>query len=200
MTIGVIGGTFDPIHIGHLIMAEQAWTKLGLDSVLFVPAGQPWFKANNVITVATHRLEMLRLAISANPHFKLCTVEVERPGPSYTIDTMMELRDGQGINFPYFILGMDSIVGLPLWKEPEKLLQMCHLVVAPRSGLSKVEKLKALEESVHGLIENVTQLDMPVIDISSSDIRRCVASGESIRYLVPAGVEQYIVDHSLYLP
>jgi nicotinate-nucleotide adenylyltransferase len=199
MTIGIIGGTFDPIHVGHLVAAEQAWTKLGLDSVLFIPAGQPWFKANNGITVATHRLEMLRLAIYSNPHFKLCTVELERPGPSYTIDTMIELRDRQGIHCPYFIIGMDSILGLPLWKEPEKLLQMCRFVVLPRSDLSKVEKLRTLEESVHGLIANVMYLDMPDIAISSSDIRKRIANRESIKYLVPAEVEQYIVDHRLYL-
>ena len=200
MTIGIIGGTFDPIHIGHLIAAEHAWTKLGLDRVLFMPAGQPWFKANNGITTATHRLAMLQLAISSNPHFELCTVEVERPGPSYTIDTMVEFRDKWGIQYPYFILGMDSIAGLPLWKEPDKLLQMCRLVVVPRSGLDTCEALKTLGEAIHGSIDNVRHLDMPVMDVSSSEIRRRIACGESIKYLVPDAVEQYIVEHRLYLP
>jgi nicotinate-nucleotide adenylyltransferase len=113
---------------------------------------------------------------------------------------MMEFRDKQGIKYPYFILGMDSIIGLPLWKEPDKLLKMCRLVVVPRSGLNQEEALKTLGEAVHGTIDNVRHLDMPVMDVSSSDIRRRIACGESIRYLVPDNVEQYIVEHRLYLP
>jgi nicotinate-nucleotide adenylyltransferase len=198
MTTGIIGGTFDPIHTGHLIAAEQARTRLGLTEVLFVPAGQPWFKANNEITATNHRMEMVRLAISSNPSFKLCTVEIGRTGPSYTIDTMVELRDRQGISNPYFILGGDSLKGFPLWKEPVKLLQMCRLVVVSRSGSFKID-LSSLEAAVPGLVDNVTLLEMPIIDISSSNIRSRITQGESIRYLVPAEVRQYIIEHRLYL-
>ena len=198
MTTGIIGGTFDPIHIGHLIAAEQAQTKLGLTKVLFMPAGQPWFKANNGITSAQHRVEMVRLAISSNPSFKLCTVETGRTGPSYTIDTMVELSDKQGVDNPYFIIGSDSLEGFPLWKEPVKLLQMCRLVVVSRSGSMQID-LSSLEAAVPGLLDNITLLDMPIINISSSDIRGRMAQGESIRYLVPAEVWQYIVKHRLYL-
>lgn len=197
MTIGIIGGTFDPIHIGHLIAAEQARTKLELTEVLFMPAGQPWFKANNGITSAYHREEMVRLAISSNPNFKLCTVEIGRTGPSYTIDTMVELHDRQEVDNPYFILGSDSIEGFPLWKEPAKLLQICRLVVVSRSG-SQMD-LSSLEAAVPGLLDNVTLLEMPVIDISSSNIRRRIAQGVSFRYLVPVEVQQYIIKNRLYL-
>lgn len=198
MTTGIIGGTFDPIHIGHLIAAEQARTKLRLTEVLFMPAGQPWFKANNGITAAYHRVEMVRLAISSNPSFKICTVEIGRTGPSYTIDTMTELRDRQGVGNPYFIIGSDSLEGFPLWKEPVKLLQTCRLIVVSRSGSMQMD-LSSLEAIVPGLLDNVTLLEMPIIDISSSDIRRRIAQGESIRYLVPVEVQQYIVKHRLYL-
>jgi len=198
MTTGIIGGTFDPIHIGHLIAAEQARTRLGLTEILFVPAGQPWFKANNGITSPYHRVEMVRLAISSNPSFKLCTVEIGRTGPSYTIDTMTELRDRQGVDNPYFIIGSDSLEGFPLWKEPVKLLQLCRLVVVSRSE-SMQRDLTSLEAVVPGILDNVTLLEMPLIDISSSDIRRRIVQGESIRYLVPVEVQQYIVKHRLYL-
>ena len=198
MTTGIIGGTFDPIHTGHLIAAEQARTRLGLTEVLFVPAGQPWFKANNGITAANHRVEMVRLAISSNPSFKLCTVEIRRTGPSYTIDTMAELCDRQGIDNPYFIIGGDSLKGFPLWKEPVKLLQMCRLVVVSRLGSLQID-LSSLESAVPGLVDNITLLEMPIIDISSSDIRSRITQGESIRYLVPAEVQQYITENRLYL-
>jgi len=134
MNIGILGGTFDPIHIGHLILAVEARVQLRLDEVLFVPAGQPWLKVERNITPAFHRVEMVRRAIASNPYFKLCTLEVERPGPSYTVDTLMALRDMQGAeaNF-FFILGRDTLADLPSWKEPNRLLQICHLVVAPRS-------------------------------------------------------------------
>ena len=198
MTIAIIGGTFDPIHIGHLIAAEQARIKLGIKDVLFMPAGQPWFKANNGITSAYHRIEMVRLAISSNPNFKLCTAETGRTGPSFTIDTMEELKKEQGIVNPYFFIGSDILNGFPLWKEPVKLLKACRLVVISRSGSLQMD-LSCIEADVPGLLDNIQLLDMPVIEISSSDIRRKKASGESIRYLVPAKVQQYIVEHMLYL-
>jgi len=198
MTTGIIGGTFDPVHIGHLIAAEYARVKLGLTEVLFMPAGKPWFKANKKITSAEHRVEMVRLAISTNPYFKLCTIETERIGPSFTIDTMTELADKKEIVNPYFIIGSDSLEGYPFWKEPVKLLKLCQLVVVSRSGSTLID-LSSLEVVVPGLLDNITSLDMPVIDISSSGIRRKIAQKESICYLVPAEVQQYIVKYMLYL-
>ena len=196
MNIGVLGGTFDPIHIGHLVVAEEARIKFGLREVLFVPAGQPWLKLGRNITLAVHRVEMVRRAIADNPHFKLCTLEVERPGPSYTVDTLTMLRKQLGSEASlFFILGRDTLAELPLWKEPEKLVQLCRLVVVPRLGS---KDLKHLETAIPGLLDKVIQLDMPVIGISSSGIRQRIAQGLSIRYLVPAEVEKYITEQKIY--
>ena len=196
MNIGVLGGTFDPVHIGHLVVAEEARLKLGFREVLFVPAGQPWLKLDRNITVAVHRVEMVRRAIADNPHFTLCTLEVKRPGPSYTVDTLRMLREqlGDEASF-FFILGRDTLAELPSWKEPKKLVQLCRLVVAPRLGS---KDLKHLETSIPGLLDKVIQLDMPVIGISSSGIRQRIAQGLSVRYLVPAEVEKYITEQKIY--
>lgn len=199
MNIGVLGGTFDPIHLGHLLIAEEARVELGLSEVLFVPAGQPWLKVNRSITPAVHRLEMVRRAIATNPSFKLCTLEVERSGPSYAVDTMVTLQRQLGSQSRFFfILGCDTLAELPLWKEPDRLVQMCRLVAAPRLGSSALD-LKSLEEAIPGLLDQVIQLDMPVIEISSSQIRERIAQGLPIRYLVPDEVEKYIVAQKLYL-
>jgi len=196
VNIGVLGGTFDPIHIGHLVVAEEARIKVGFNEVLFVPAGQPWRKLDRNITPAAHRVEMVRRAIADNPHFKLCTLEVEHPGPSYTVDTLVELREQLGAQANlFFILGRDSLAELPLWKEPKKLVQLCRLVVAPRLGS---KDLKHLETSIPGLLDQVIQLDMPVIGISSAETRQRIAQGLSIRYLVPTEVEKYITEQKIY--
>ena len=196
MNIGVLGGTFDPIHIGHLVVAEEARIKLGFSEVLFVPAGQPWRKLDRNITPAVHRVKMVRRAIADNPHFKLCTLEVERAGPSYTVDTLTMLKKQLGSEASlFFILGRDTLSGLPLWKEPEKVVQLCRLVVAPRLGS---KDLKHLEKAIPGLLDKVIQLDMPVIGISSSGIRQRIAQGLSIRYLMPAEVEKYVTGHKIY--
>lgn len=197
MNIGVLGGTFDPIHIGHLIIAEEARIKLGLTEILFVPTGQPWLKIDHAISPAAHRVEMVRRAIANNAYFKLCTLEVERPGPSYTVDTIASLQDELGAQSFFFILGQDSFAELPLWKEPGKLVQLCQLVVVPRLGLS-LPNLGSLASSVPGLGDKVTELDTPIIGISSSEIRQRVAQGLSIRYLVPGAVEKYIAEQKLY--
>ena len=204
MNTGVLGGTFDPIHIGHLLVAEEARIRLGFQEVLFVPAGQPVLKPDPNITPAIHRVEMVRRAIAGNPHFKLCNLEVERPGPSYTVDTLTTLRKQLGGEARlFFILGRDTLADLPLWKEPEKLIQLCQLVVAPRPVLSEAqgsgsEDLRHLETSLPELPGNVIQLDIPVIGISSSGIRQRVAQGLSIRYWVPAEVEKYIAEQKIY--
>jgi nicotinate-nucleotide adenylyltransferase len=197
VNIGILGGTFDPIHIGHLIVAEEARIKLGLREVLFVPAGQPWLKRDHDITPAVHRVEMVHLAISDNPHLKLCTLEVEHPGPSYTVDTLTMLHKQLGSKASFFfILGRDTLAELPLWKEPQKVVQLCQLVFPPRLGS---RDLKHLEIAIPGLLDKVIQLDMPVIGISSSEIRQRIAEGLPIRYLVPAEVEKYITEQRLYL-
>ncbi len=196
MNIGVLGGTFDPVHIGHLVVADEARTKLGLSEVLFVPAGQPWLKQDRDIAPAIHRVEMVRRAIADNPYFKVNTLEVDRPGPSYTVDTLTVLQEQLGNKASlFFILGRDTLADLPLWEEPRKVIELCRLVVPPRLGS---RDLRHLEEAIPGLRERVIQLDMPVIGVSSSEIRERIARGLSVRYLVPPGVEEYITEHRIY--
>jgi len=197
VNVGVFGGTFDPVHIGHLIIAEEARVRLKLSVVLFVPAGQPWLKVDHAITPVLDRVEMLRRSIANNPCFKLSTIEVDRPGPSYTVDTIASLRDELGAQSFFFILGSDSLGGLPSWKQPGRLVQLCQLVVVPRLGVNPPD-LGAFASSIPGLMDRVTWLDAPVIGVSSSEIRERVARGLPIRYLVPEEVGKYIVERRLY--
>lgn len=198
MNIGVMGGTFDPVHLGHLIIAEDVRVKLALAGIVFVPAGRPWLKEDRSITPARHRVEMLRLAIASNPFFSLSRIEVDRPGPSYSVDTLPQLKLQLGSDAVlYFILGSDALAEFARWKEPQKLVEICELVVVPRPGVRT--SLKALEKAVPGISQHVTALDTPEIGISSSDIRLRVSRGLSIRYLVPEAVEDYIEQKKLYL-
>jgi len=198
MKVGILGGTFDPVHIGHLIIAEGVRVELGLEKVLFVPAGQPWLKLQHAITPAGYRVEMLRLAILPNLHFELSDVEVERSGPSYTIDTVVELRNRLGAQADlFFILGCDALAQFPEWKEPSKLIQLCKLAVVPRANLA-LPDLEGVERRIPGITDRVSYVATPIIDISSSQIRERVARGSSIRHLVPDKVEEYIAKRRLY--
>jgi len=198
MDIGVLGGTFDPIHSGHLIIAEEARLRLRLARVLFVPAGQPWLKTGRTISPAAHRVEMVKRAIATNPHFELSTVEVDRPGPSYSVETIAILQQQMGAEATiFFLVGWGSLADLPQWKEPAKLIQLCKLVAVTRPGFSRPD-LKTLEASVPGVTQSLVWLDIPPVDISSSDIRKRVAQGLSIHGLVPEGVESYIKEQKLY--
>jgi nicotinate-nucleotide adenylyltransferase len=199
MDIGVLGGTFDPVHVGHLIIAEEARIRLGLSQVVFVPAGQPWLKQDSDISSGEHRLEMIRLAIAPNAFFRASTVDLERPGPSYTVDTLADLKRelGQEGNL-YFILGLDALAGLPTWKEPQKIVELCYLVAAKRAEAMDVD-MDSLERSIPSISSRVIILDNPLIDISSSDIRQRVAEGKSIHAMVPDAVERYIREKRLYV-
>ncbi|MFQ5924915.1 MAG: nicotinate-nucleotide adenylyltransferase [Dehalococcoidia bacterium] len=199
MDIGVFGGTFDPLHIGHLIIAEEARLSLGLSQVIFVPAGEPWLKEHRIISPGEQRLEMIQLAIASNPFFRASTVDLERPGPSYTVDTLADLRRelGEEAN-SYLILGLDALAEFSTWREPDRILEMCHLVAARRPEVRDLE-LESLEGSIPGISRRVLILDNSLIDISSSDIRNRVAEGLPIRYLVPEAVERYIREQGLYL-
>ncbi|MBA7627624.1 Nicotinate-nucleotide adenylyltransferase [subsurface metagenome] len=198
MKIGVLGGTFDPIHNGHLAVAEAVRARLRLDEVLFVLAGQPWLRMDSPISAATHRIQMVRLATAGRPYYRVSTVEIERAGPSYTVDTIAELRgqlDSRGELF--FILGWDNLAELPKWREPSRLVKMCSLVAVPRPGYS-LPDLKALEALIPALEQSVILLDSPHMDISASEIKQRVAQGLSIRHLVPELVDRYIREHGLY--
>ena len=198
MNIGVMGGTFDPIHNGHLAIAEEVRSRLDLAAILFVPAGQPWLKIDSSLSPAEHRVQMVRLAIAGKPHFKLSTMEIERPGPTYTVDTMAELQAQRGpADALYFIMGWDNLAELPQWKEPCRLISMCQLVAVPRPGYPCPD-LKVLEPLIPGLSQRVILLDKPEIDISASEIRGRVAQGLSISHLIPEPVERYIKQQKLY--
>jgi len=199
MNIGVMGGTFDPIHNGHLIVAEEVRTRLDLAEVLFVPAGQPWLKEDSPILAAEHRVQMVRLAIANKPYFKLSTMEIERAGPSYTVDTIAELQAQLGAGDElFFILGWDSLAQLPLWEEPSRLIKMCRLVAVPRPGYP-IPDLKFMEPKVPGLSQRVILMEKPEIDISAFAIRKRIARGVSIHHLVPEPVERHIKQHGLYI-
>ena len=199
MKIGVMGGTFDPIHKGHVIVAEEVRTRLSLAEVLFVPAGQPWLNKTGAISAAEHRVQMVRLAIADKPYFRLTTMEVERAGPSYTIDTITELKTqlepGDEL---FFILGWDSLAQLPQWRQPRQLVKLCRLVAVPRPGCS-LPDLDSLSAVIPGLSRRVILLAYPEVDISAFAIRKQVAQGLSVRHLVPEPVAEYIRKHQLYL-
>ena len=199
MKTGVLGGTFDPIHKGHLAVVEEVRSRLNLDEVLFIPVGHPWRKAGSPILPAEHRVEMVRLAIADRPSFRVSTIEVDREGPSYTIDTLEELRSGLGNGDEiFFIVGWDSLADLSSWKAPERVIQLCRLVAVPRPGYFPPD-LKSLEDVIPGLSERAILLDGPEVDVSASQIRERVARGLPISGLVPGAVEQYIREHGLYL-
>ena len=198
MNIGVLGGTFDPIHNGHLIIAEEARARLNLAEILFVPAGLPWLRMDSPMAAAEHRVQMVRLAIGDKPYFKVSTIEIERAGPSYAVDTIAELKGQFGAGDElFFILGWDSLAELPKWREPERLIKMCRLVAVPRPGYPKVD-LKSLEATIPGLAQRVILLDKPEVDISGSEIRKRVAKGLSISQFVPEPVDRYIREQGLY--
>ena len=198
MNIGVLGGTFDPIHIGHLTLAEEVRARLNLAEIIFVPAGQPWLNKTSPISAAEHRVEMVRLAIAGKPYFKLSTIEIDEL-PSNTVDTIAELLAELSPRDELFlIVSWDTLAGLPNWWEPWRLIKMCRLVAVPRPGSPRPD-LKALEAIIPGLSQRVTLMDKPEIDISASAIRNRVAQGLSIHHLVPEPVDEYIRQHKLYL-
>lgn len=199
MNIGVLGGTFDPIHNGHIVVAEEARARLDLAEVLFVPAGQPWLKEDSPILAAEHRIHMVRLAIADKPFFKLATIEIDRPGPSYTVDTITELQAQLGAGDElFFILGWDNLAQLPRWREPSRLIRMCRLVAVPRPGYP-LPDLNSLEAIIPGLSQRLVILDKPEIDIGATEIRERVVQGLSIGHLVPEPVDEYIRQHKLYI-
>ena len=198
MNVGVLGGTFDPVHVGHLAVADEVISRLGLAEVLLLPAGQPYLKADVPILPAEHRLEMLQLAIAGKPCFKLSTIEVEREGPTYTVDTIAELRQQfNGEDELFFIIGWDKLAELPEWRQPSRLISLCRLVAVPRVGYP-LPNLDSLEEAIPGLSQRVVMLDKPEIDVSASMIRERVHQGLSISGLVPEAVERYIKERELY--
>ena len=202
--IGILGGTFDPIHNGHLAIAEAARGCLGLDRVVFIPAGRPWLKARSLgrITDAEHRLAMVRLAIEGCPHFEASAMEIERPGLTYTVDTLADLRARYGGSSRgtemYLILGMDSVRDLRRWHEPERLLEMCVVVAVSRPDTDDIAP-SSFERDFPSAANRFLLLRGPMLSISATDVRSRVAEGRTIDDRVPVPVERYIRDHGLYL-
>lgn len=196
MNAGIFGGTFDPVHNGHLRVAEEARAQFNLTEVIFVPAGHPWMKYRS-ITPARHRVQMLRLAIAPCPHFRLSSMEIERAGLTYTIDTIEQLHVERPQDDLYFILGWDSLAQLTRWRDAPRLIKMCYLIAAPRPGYAMPD-LKLLEGSLPGISQRGFVMDKPHVDISATEIRERVARGLSIRRLVPEAVEKYIKQHGIY--
>lgn len=197
IAIGVLGGTFDPPHNGHLLIAHEAIKQLGLHRVLFAPTHHPPHKRAANHTPIEHRLEMVRLAIAPHPRFVLSRVDVERPGPTYTVDTMRIVREHYGEEAAlFFIMGMDSLANLLTWRAPEQLIQLCKLAVFPRPGFTA--NLDELERHIPNLRARIVLLNAPALDIAASDLQARVRAGESIAHLVPAAVARYIAEQGLY--
>jgi nicotinate-nucleotide adenylyltransferase len=195
--LGILGGTFDPIHIGHLIAAEEVRVRLSLQQVVFVPAWVSPLKLGHQAAPPEHRLRMVELAIQDNAHFGVSRIELDRKGPSFTVDTLKAIREACGASVePFFILGADSLGSLKAWRCPQDILRLTRLVAVSRPTY-RVD-LSALEQDLPG-ISKVTDLVTTVeIGVSATDIRARVAQGLSIRYLVPCAVETYLHDHRLY--
>lgn len=196
--IAIMGGTFDPIHFGHLVAAEAARDSFKLDRVFFVPSGNPPHKKNYPVTDAKHRYLMTNLAVAANPYFEVSAIEIERPGYSYAVDTVAKFYKTYKQAELFFITGADAILEILTWKSVERLTELCYFIAATRPGTN----LEELHHFIQGLPKNIGQkihiMEVPALAISSTDIRRRVAEHRTIKYLLPEAVEQYIFKNGLY--
>ncbi len=197
LRVGVLGGTFDPVHIGHLILAEEARDQLGLQVVYFVPAGDPPHKRDRRLAPVEDRIRMIELAIASNASFRVSRVDADRPGPHYTLDMVrifqQQLPPGGQL---YFLMGYDSLAELPTWHQPAELVATCHLVALTRYAVPL--DWVYLEAKLPGIRQRVTLLDMPELEIASHHIQQRVAAGRSIRYLTPDAVCAHIRESGLY--
>lgn len=202
MRIGIFGGTFDPVHLGHLILAEQARDQGRLDEVWFVPAPRPPQKEGVAVTRFDARVEMLAIAIAGHAAFCVDELEKERAGPSFTVDTLAELRRRHPEHTFFLLVGGDALVDMPLWRNPQGIVAQAGLLVMARPGNApvSVEEMRRRLALPDDLPLSLEVMQTPQIDIASRDLRRRVAEGRSIRYLVPRGVEAYILEKGLYRP
>jgi nicotinate-nucleotide adenylyltransferase len=196
--LGVLGGSFDPVHMAHLLVAETVREALSLDLVLFVPTGVQPLKQGRPVAPAEHRLKMLELALRDNPCFDISRVDVDREGPSYTVDTVRQLREewgGETLQM-WFIVGADSLASFPRWLDPAGILSQVRLAVVRRPGVSV--DTAVMEQQLPGVAASLDWVDAPLMAISATGIRQRVAAGRSIRYRVPDAVREYIEAHDLY--
>lgn len=194
--IGIMGGTFDPLHVAHLIAAEEARVGFALDRVIFIPAGRPPHKAGDPTTDPEHRYAMTLLATVENPYFEVSRMEIERQGPSYSVDTIRALRSalGPGVEI-HFIAGADEILEIESWHEAEALPSLARFIALPRPGFDLLQLEQRLPDR---FLASIDVLPMREIDVSATEIRRRAAAGQSIRYLVPDSVEAYVRKNKLY--
>lgn len=199
--IGILGGTFNPVHIGHLVLADRAREEIGLDILYLLPSGSPPHKAAGDLAPAEDRLEMVRLATADHPRLDVLDLEVRRSGTTYTVDTLRQLaRDEPGATV-YFLIGADSVAELPTWKEASALFDLCRLVTLRRPGHDEGDPFAAVEghfpeRAVASLRQH--SLETPLLEVSSTEIRDRLAAGRSVRYLVPEAVLRYVHDRGLY--
>jgi len=193
--VGVMGGSFNPIHIGHLVTEDEARYSFGLDEVVFVPAGHPWQKEAGDVAPAEHRYMMCVIATSPDPTFRVSRIEIDRPGPTYTLDTLHALKDERPLDELFFITGADAILQILTWRDPEAVLREARFIAATRPGydLDRLEK-----ELPEGLEDRVVIMEIPALAISSTDVRLRARESRPIRYLVPGGVAEYIEKNGLY--
>jgi nicotinate-nucleotide adenylyltransferase len=193
--LGVMGGTFDPIHYGHLVTAEEALHQFELDGVMFVPTGRPWMKEHEVVSPAEHRYLMTVIATASNPLFSVSRMEVDRDGPTYTVETLRSLKRefGDGVEL-FFITGADAVLEILQWKDTDQLFQVARFIAATRPGYD----MASLETAAATDHPGIDVMNIPALAISSTDIRARVAQGGPIRYLVPEGVKSYVEKAGLY--
>lgn len=196
--LGIMGGTFDPIHYGHLVAAEMARAEFSLNKVLFIPSGTPPHKENSGITAAGLRFEMVERAIQDNPAFNISALELERKGPSYTVDTLRVLRRTCPEYKLHFITGTDALRDIFSWREPEEILKMTEFIGVARPGFNASDFLLQVQEEHPETLGRINYLEVPALAISSTDIRARVKRGQPIRYLLPEPVRLYIKQHGLY--
>ena len=191
--LGIYGGTFNPIHTGHLIIAQEIYDRLSLDRIVFIPSGRPPHKNDAAVTAPEHRHAMVTLATNSDPRFEVSDLELRRPGLSYTIETLRELRRHYGPESRFFfVIGADSLVEIDTWRSPDEVFACATVVVVPRPGVD-------IDQAPLPWRERVTTVQSPMMAVSSTDIRHRVKSGRSIRYFVHPDVEHYIHKHRLYL-
>lgn len=197
--IGIMGGTFNPIHLGHLFIAETSYNQLNLDKILFIPSGEPPHKKNQDVINANHRLEMTKMAIADNDNFTLSSMEINREGYSYTVETISQLYQLYGNDADlYFITGTDTFMELETWKDYRRFFSDVNIVVVTRLGYNDIMLNKRIESYKKNYRASIIKLPAPVLEISSTDIRKRVKNKESIKYLLPKNVEEYIYINQLY--
>lgn len=196
--VGIMGGTFNPIHYGHLLLAETAYHQLELDEVLIMPTKNPYYKKLSNTASEEDRVNMVKLAIENNDHFQFSSEELERDGTTYTVETLRNLTSAHKDHQYYFIMGADSLYHIESWKEPEAILEMAVILVAGRDGGSSSSLKSQMAYIMNKYDAKIHLLESPVMEISSHDIRRRIQNGESIRYLLPDSVADYIYRQKLY--